>query len=262
MSEMPTFTPLGTTPPNRSMLDDVYVTAADSFAAWMPTIANEMGLALTWTAEQLVLIGEVKTQAVNDIGAVKSEAISEIGTIAGDAIQQAQGYAHNASANADAAAESASDAAQAQALAESLVNFVGRYEDLEGTLTKKSTVLYNDGFWVLLNDLADVTASVPSDSNPDWKLAQGTIRVKTTPIGAPDWPCTLTYDENGNLSQALYSQNNTRFRETITYSDGDISSVLYEQSADSGSTWSVIGTEIVNYDGVGTITSTYWTEGA
>lgn len=261
MSEIPTFTPLGQEPPNRSMLEDEFVPAADNFAAWMPVIAGEMGLALTWTAEQLTLIAEVKTQAVNDIGTVKAETVSEIETIAGEAIQQAQGFAASAAGSAQASADSANDAAQAQAAAESIANFKGRYEDQSGELLKPATVLYESGFWVLLNNLAEVTASVPGPENPDWQLAQGTVRVKTTPIGAPDWPVTLTYDENGNLAQALYSQNNARFRETITYTGGDISSVLYEQSADSGATWSVIGTETLVYTG-GNLTETNWTEGA
>lgn len=261
MSEIPTFTPLGQEPPNRSMLEDVYVPAADNFAAWMPTIANEMGLALTWTAEQLTLIAEVKTQAVNDIGTVKAETINEIGTIAGDAIQQAQGFASSSEGSAQASAASASDAAQAQAAAESIANFKGRYEDQSGELLTPATVLYESGFWVLLNDLADVTTSVPGPENPDWQLAQGTVRVKTTPIGAPDWPVTLTYDASGNLTQALYSQNNARFRQTLSYTGGDLTSVLYEQSADSGATWSVIGTETLVYDGSGNLTGTAWTEG-
>ena len=175
--------------------------------------------------------------------------------------QQAANSANAAQLSANASAESASDAAAAQAAAESIANFKGEYGTLSGPLSMPATVLYESGFWVLLNDLADVTASVPGPDNPDWQLAQGTVRVKTTPIGAPDWPCTLTYDENGNLTQAIYSQNNARFRETITYTGGDISSVLYEQSADSGATWSVIGTETLVYTG-GKLTSTTWTEGA
>ena len=155
----------------------------------------------------------------------------------------------------------AQDAQLAANAAESIVNFKGRWSDLTGALAIPATVLHNDAFWVLLENLTDVTLSEPSDVNSDWQIVRGAISVTTTPIGAPDWPVTLTYDGNGNLTQALYSQNNARFRETITYTGGDISSVLYEQSADSGATWDILGTETLVYTG-GNLTETTWTEGA
>jgi len=142
MSEIPAFTPLGTEPPNRSMQEDVYVPAADAFAAWIPGVTSEIEVALTWTAEQLTFVEQKKQEVISA---------------------------------SEASAASATAAAQAQAAAESVANFKGRYADLSGALNRPATVLDNNRFWVLLVDLPNVTASAPSDNNPDWQPVQTPI---------------------------------------------------------------------------------------
>lgn len=63
MSELPSITPLTTTPPNRSMQDDAYVPLADSFAAWMPVVANDIAAAIDWMQLTFEATDQAKTQA-------------------------------------------------------------------------------------------------------------------------------------------------------------------------------------------------------
>ena len=51
-----------------------------------------------------------------------------------------------------------------------IANFKGTWASLTGSLNKPATVFYNDLYWVLLNNLADVTASEPGISG-DWLIA-------------------------------------------------------------------------------------------
>jgi hypothetical protein len=67
---------------------------------------------------------------------------------------------------ANAVAVSANDLATGLASA----NFAGSWADLTGALSAPACVWHDDQFWMLLEDLADVTASEPSDSNSDWAL--------------------------------------------------------------------------------------------
>lgn len=126
MSAIPTFTPLGQEPPNRSMLEDQYVPAADNFAAWMPTIADEMGLALVWTAEQLSSIELMKNQSLDEIGAAKTGALDDLGEVIdgavstiGQAVEAAEGFSSTAGNEATVSGEYAAESQQwATSLAE------------------------------------------------------------------------------------------------------------------------------------------------
>jgi hypothetical protein len=68
----------------------------------------------------------------------------------------------NASANAILAKDS-SDIAVATS------NNKGSWENLTGSLSVPASVVYGGKVWILLNDMADVTASVPSIDNTDWE---------------------------------------------------------------------------------------------
>jgi hypothetical protein len=50
-------------------------------------------------------------------------------------------------------------------------NFKGLWSDLTGALSKPASVAHNGLVWLLLNNLADVTASEPSSGNTDWQIA-------------------------------------------------------------------------------------------
>lgn len=53
-------------------------------------------------------------------------------------------------------------------LAESYANYAGIWSNLSGPLNVPASVFHNDTFWMLLDDLADVTTSEPTGANPDW----------------------------------------------------------------------------------------------
>lgn len=72
----------------------------------------------------------------------------------------ASGFASDASAQAVLASQSASAASAAS-------NFKGNWSSLTGVLNKPATVLHNNKYWFLLNDLTNVTLSEPGVS-ADW----------------------------------------------------------------------------------------------
>lgn len=72
-----------------------------------------------------------------------------------------------------AAAASAASAAQSAASAAASSDFKGSWSSLTGSLNKPASVYHNGVFWVLLNNLADVTASEPGVS-ADWLFNNGT----------------------------------------------------------------------------------------
>lgn len=100
----------------------------------------------------------------------------------------------------------------------------------------------------LIDDTTTSETTVWSSYNTDYQDA----------LGTPDWPSSLTYDGNGDLTQVVFSKGTQRVRQTLSYTSGDLSSVLYERSENSGSTWTTIGTETLNYSG-GNLVSTSWT---
>ena len=70
-------------------------------------------------------------------------------------------------------------------------NFKGNYSNLTGALNIPATVYYNDKYWQLLNNMADVTSEVPSVGATNWALAPQTAgRVVITP--------PITLDVGGN----------------------------------------------------------------
>ena len=72
------------------------------------------------------------------------------------------------------AAASAASAAQSAASAAASSDFKGLWSSLTGALNKPASVYHNGGFWALLNNLADVTASEPGVS-ADWLFISGTL---------------------------------------------------------------------------------------
>lgn len=82
----------------------------------------------------------------------------------------------DAQASAVAGALSAGDAAAQAAIALAAANFNGIWSGLTGALAKPASVFHSGAFWVLLNNLADVTASQPGVS-ADWQVAGGAFPV-------------------------------------------------------------------------------------
>ena len=72
----------------------------------------------------------------------------------------------------DTAGASAAAAAASEAAAAASANFVGQWADLTGALNVPATVEHGGVVWLLLADLADVTASEPGVS-ADWLVVTG-----------------------------------------------------------------------------------------
>ena len=72
-----------------------------------------------------------------------------------------------AAASASSASASATSASSASTIALASANFKGEWSTLTGALTKPASVKNDGRFWLLLNNLADVTASEPGVS-ADW----------------------------------------------------------------------------------------------
>lgn len=58
-------------------------------------------------------------------------------------------------------------------------NFKGLWSSLTGALNKPASVYHNSHYWILLNNLTDVTTSIPSDSNSDWLRSANTALYTT-----------------------------------------------------------------------------------
>lgn len=84
-----------------------------------------------------------------------------------DLAENAHTNALSANESATAAQQSALDASNAAAPALAAANFKGLWGDLTGPLSKPACVKHNGRFWMLLNNLADVTASEPGVT-ADW----------------------------------------------------------------------------------------------
>ena len=77
------------------------------------------------------------------------------------------------------AANYASDAEDYATMAASTANFVGNWNDQTGAASAPYSVSHNNQIWLLLEDVADITASEPSDANPAWMP----LLVDAVPLG-------------------------------------------------------------------------------
>lgn len=75
-----------------------------------------------------------------------------------------------ANTSADSAASSATSAENSATAAAGSANYLGTWSSLSGSVDKGASVLHQSAIWLLLVDLADITASEPSGSNSDWYL--------------------------------------------------------------------------------------------
>jgi len=62
------------------------------------------------------------------------------------------------------------DISDSAAVAIAAANFKGAWSSLSGTLDVPACVYHSNQYWILLKNLADVTASEPTSSNNDWAL--------------------------------------------------------------------------------------------
>lgn len=109
----------------------------------------------TWTGQVNTVAGEVNANALAAAAQVPlAKAQADIATE----------QAGIAASQATAAAESAETALNAP-VAVAISNYAGRWELLTGPLSAPSSVYYGSAFWVLIEDVADITASVPGTTS-------------------------------------------------------------------------------------------------
>ena len=129
------------TAPSRGSAPSVFVPTADNWVAALPTFGSDANVMAVWMNYTAAAVA-----------------------------------ADDSSAAASAAAALASESAAAGSAA-----FKGLWSGLTGALNVPSTVLHNSRYWVLLNNLADVTASEPGVT-ADWARLHQNKYVRVTAI--------------------------------------------------------------------------------
>lgn len=105
--------------------------------------------------------------------------------------------------NASNAAESETNALNASDAALGAANFAGNWVDLTGALSIPASVYHAGKVWLLLDNLADVTASEPDGSNNDWfSLTVDDRYGTTTTTSAVDITLTATSDPVQNITMS------------------------------------------------------------
>lgn len=125
--------------------------------------------AKAWADSENAMAESVREIAV--VGHNNAVAATEQANIA---LQAAQDATTNGAIQVGLATVQA-DRAQAAALAaESAANYVGAWSSLTGPLTVPASAFHNSKFWILLSDVADVTANEPGIS-ANWAQPSGVI---------------------------------------------------------------------------------------
>ena len=71
----------------------------------------------------------------------------------------------------------------AEAVVVAAANFAGAWASLTGALNVPASVSHSGALWLLLTDLADVTASEPSGANSDWRKIDYVSETRTVTAG-------------------------------------------------------------------------------
>lgn len=104
-------------------------------------------------------------------------------------LQNAENNTLNANVNAKSAAAdaSATSAATMASAAAASLNFRGAWSSLTGALNVPSTVAHLGRTWMLLNNLANVTTSVPGTDTANWLAVSTPARPSVKPGVSVDW---------------------------------------------------------------------------
>ncbi len=77
-------------------------------------------------------------------------------------------------------------------------------------------------------------------------------------LGLPTWEAAISYDD-GNYNEVEYAKGDIVYKQDITHTGSELTSVTYYKSTDGGSNFTEIGTETLNYTN-GELTSTTWAD--
>lgn len=174
--------------PSRGDDPDNFRPEADAFVAALPSFGTQLNsLASNVYDNAVEAEAEATAAAASAVDATNNGAAQV--TLAAAQVTLATTEADRAESEADRAQGYADDIAAA-------VNFKGEWNTLTGALNMPATVFHSSYYWVLLNNLADVTASEPGVS-ADWELVAGTWQIgdvkysnNTSQYTSPTWlPC-------------------------------------------------------------------------
>lgn len=145
-----------------------------------PTFRTEVD---TFFGAQLPAFASEANDLADDVNA---DAVAAAASAADAATQVglAEDQVTLAGAEADAAAASAVNAASYATLAAGSANFVGAWSLLTGALNMPASVLHDGKYWVLLQNLADVTAHTPGVSAAWANLSAGSANGKSYYFGS------------------------------------------------------------------------------
>lgn len=94
----------------------------------------------------------------------------------------AEGHASDAASFAVQASASATEANEAKSVCLTSSNIVGAWVGSSGAATKGGAYFHNSGWWGLLNDVPNIAATEPSDTNSDWGFINQGVQAVRVPI--------------------------------------------------------------------------------
>jgi hypothetical protein len=217
------YTPINNLPPapQRNDSPEDFVTKADAHVAALATWTNQVNNA-----------GIYVDTVVSDIEATAAQNVSDMNTIKTDTISsrdQAEGFAA-------ASEQSARDSQQYSQISLAAANFKGEWQDLSGPLSIPASVYWNGKYWVLLNNVANVSSETPSDTATNWaELAA--IQVVRTPVIISPQSGSVGVIPTPTLEASAYGNiyGDVRNYRLFQVDDGDFSTPIYEFQGDTDS---------------------------
>ena len=203
------YTPINDLPPapQRNDSPEDFVTKADAHVAALATWTNQVNNA-----------GIYVDTVVSDMNTIKTDTISARG--------QAEGFAA-------ASKQSAEDSQQYSQISLAAANFKGEWQDLSGPLSIPASVYWNGKYWVLLNNVANVSSETPSDTATNWaELAA--IQVVRTPVIISPLSGSVGVVPTPTLEASAYGNiyGDVRNYRLFQIDDGDFSTPIYEFQGD------------------------------
>lgn len=199
MSEVPQITELSTPPTSTDRKN--FRSRADQFLSELPGFGNEANGLANWINGKADQVEADKNQA----GIYRNEA---------------EGLRDDTATLTDTA------------LAAS--NFKGKWSDLTGSLNIPASVYHGDRYWILLADLADVTASEPAEANADW--AELSIDLLDWQLGT-EQEVTFDTPQEGDITQEWKKNETVIASNVIEFGeDGEGNETITETMARAGRT--------------------------
>lgn len=97
----------------------------------------------------------------------------------------------------------------------------------------------------------------------DIQLNENALRDMIVSGGSVNWPMVASGASEEEPTQLLYSKGTEKLKLTLAWgttagANGNVASILYEYSSDSGSNYDTMGTKTFTYNTSGDVTETGW----